>query len=108
MIFYNDKNMLFRFDDWVTEQMKTRQNVRNILKHLNKRGTPPPKVWWVPPTGVRSVLRLALRYLILVLKANKTQKGEKRTLNLKFYNCVMLFAYSKTFGYSYRILIGSF
>ena len=71
--------MLFRFDDWVTEQMKTRQNVRNILKHLNKRGTPPPKVWWVPPTGVRSVLRLALRYLILVLKANKTQKGEKRS-----------------------------
>lgn len=62
-IFVNGALEPARFDDWITEQMKARQNVRNILKHLNKRGTPPPKVWWVPPTGVRSVLRLALRHL---------------------------------------------
>ena len=56
--------MVSRFDDWVAEQLKTKQNVKYILKHLNKRGTPPPKVWWVPPTGIRSVLRLALRSVI--------------------------------------------
>jgi len=62
-IFINGALEPDRFDDWVMEQLKTKQNVRNILKHLNKRGTPPPKVWWVPPTGVKSVLRLALRHL---------------------------------------------
>ena len=48
---------------WVAAQLKARQNVRQVLRHVGKRGTPPPKVWWVPPTGLRSVLRLALRYL---------------------------------------------
>ena len=52
-----------RFLDWVTGQLKLKQNVRNVLRHLHKRGTPPPKVWWVPPTGIRSVVRLALRHL---------------------------------------------
>jgi len=52
-----------RFQDWVTGQLKLKQNVRNVLRHLHKRGTPPPKVWWVPPTGIRSVVRLALRHL---------------------------------------------
>jgi len=62
-IFINGALEPDRFENWVSDQMKTKQNVRNILKHLNKRGTPPPKVWWVPPTGVKSVLRLALRHL---------------------------------------------
>jgi len=57
----NENVSLSRFDEWVAQQVKVRQNVRSVLKHLHKRGTPPPKVWWVPPTGIRSVLRLALR-----------------------------------------------
>lgn len=52
-----------RVDTWVQSQLKMKQNVKHVLRHLHKRGTPPPKVWWVPPTGVRSVLRLALRHL---------------------------------------------
>ena len=56
----------------MAEQLKIKQNVKNILKHLNKRGTPPPKVWWVPPTGIRSVLRLALRYVNNKLMNSKT------------------------------------
>jgi hypothetical protein len=76
-IFVNGALEPARFDDWVTEQMKIRQNVRNILKHLNKRGTPPPKVWWVPPTGVRSVLRLALRHLnVTVMSSMESHKQE--------------------------------
>ena len=50
-----------RVDTWVQSQLKMKQNVKHVLRHLHKRGTPPPKVWWVPPTCVRSVLRLALR-----------------------------------------------
>ena len=52
-----------RVNTWVQQQLKMKTNVKNVLRHLHKRGTPPPKVWWVPPTGVRSVIRLALRHL---------------------------------------------
>lgn len=38
-----------KFDDWVSAQLKVKQNVRNVLRHLNKRGTPPPKVKVVHP-----------------------------------------------------------
>lgn len=62
-IFLNGALEPARFPDWVSQQMKIRQNVKNVLRHMNKRGTPPPKVWWVPPTGIRSVVRLALRHL---------------------------------------------
>lgn len=27
------------------------------------KGTPPPKVWWTPPTCLRTALRMALRHL---------------------------------------------
>ena len=52
-----------RVYSWIQHQLKMKTNVKNVLRHLHKRGTPPPKVWWVPPTGVRSVIRLALRHL---------------------------------------------
>lgn len=76
-IFINGALEPDRFDDWVAEQLKIKQNVKNILKHLNKRGTPPPKVWWVPPTGIRSVLRLALRHLnIPVMSSMESHRQE--------------------------------
>ena len=56
-----------RWDSWVDQQLKVKQNVKHILRHLNKRGTPPPKVWWVAPTAMRSVLRLALKQICLPL-----------------------------------------
>jgi len=43
----NDIWLVPRFEEWVSQQMKVRQNVRNVLKHLHKRGTPPPKVWTI-------------------------------------------------------------
>lgn len=63
-----------RREEWVAAQLKNRQNVKQVqapylapshhqvLRHVSKRGTPPPKVWWLAPCGLRSVLRLALRY----------------------------------------------
>lgn len=33
-----------RVDTWVAAQLKIKQNVKNVLRHLHKRGTPPPKV----------------------------------------------------------------
>ena len=59
-----------RVDSWVTRQLKMKRNVKEVLRHLHKRGTPPPKVWWVPPTGLRSVLRLAARHLGLSINCS--------------------------------------
>ena len=70
-----------RVDSWVAEQLKLKQNVKNTLRHLHKRGTPPPKVWWVPPTGVRSVVRLALRHLGLPINCTV----DSHTLEVVFF-----------------------
>ena len=70
-----------RVDTWVAEQLKLKQNVKNTLRHLHKRGTPPPKVWWVPPTGVRSVVRLALRHLGLPINCTV----DSHTLEVVFF-----------------------
>ena len=56
-----------RWQSWVEAQLKVKQNVKHVVRHLYKRGTPPPKVWWVAPTAMRSVLRLALRQVCLPL-----------------------------------------
>ncbi|XP_032511421.2 constitutive coactivator of PPAR-gamma-like protein 1 isoform X2 [Danaus plexippus] len=48
---------------WIQTQSTYRQRVNSVLRHIATKGTPPPKVWWVPPTGLHSCLRTALRYL---------------------------------------------
>ncbi|XP_060800922.1 constitutive coactivator of PPAR-gamma-like protein 1 isoform X3 [Amyelois transitella] len=48
---------------WMQTQATYRQRVNSVLRHIVTKGTPPPKVWWVPPTGLHSCLRTALRYL---------------------------------------------
>ncbi|XP_068630770.1 constitutive coactivator of PPAR-gamma-like protein 1 homolog isoform X2 [Battus philenor] len=48
---------------WIQTQATYRQRVNSVLRHIATKGTPPPKVWWVPPTGLHSCLRTALRYL---------------------------------------------
>ncbi|XP_050304271.1 constitutive coactivator of PPAR-gamma-like protein 1 isoform X2 [Anthonomus grandis grandis] len=52
-----------RMEEWKAEQAVIRQKVGMVLKHINTKGTPPPKVWWVPPITLRSALRMALRHL---------------------------------------------
>lgn len=52
-----------RTDEWIAEQANIRQRVGMVLKHINTKGTPPPKVWWTAPTCLRASLRMALRHL---------------------------------------------
>nr|CAH7767847.1 unnamed protein product [Callosobruchus chinensis] len=52
-----------RMNEWVAEQANNRQRVGMVLKHINTKATPPPKIWWTPPTCLRSALRMALRHL---------------------------------------------
>ena len=62
-VFLNGALEASRFQKWVQDQMKIKANVNQVLKHLTKRMTPPPKVFWVPPCSVKLLLRLAIRSL---------------------------------------------
>lgn len=37
-----------------------KERLNRVILHLQNRGTPPPKVWWLPPTCLREVLSLAM------------------------------------------------
>lgn len=63
VFFFNGSLESERMREWVASQLKARQNINLVLKHINSKGTPPPKVWWVPPTGLRTALRMAMRHL---------------------------------------------
>ena len=39
-----------------------KDRLSRVMLHLQNRGTPPPKVWWLPPTGLRDALSLAFHF----------------------------------------------
>lgn len=43
------------------ERQEYRQRTNSVLRHILFIGTPPPKIWWLPPSGLRTCLRNALR-----------------------------------------------
>ncbi|XP_059611488.1 constitutive coactivator of PPAR-gamma-like protein 1 [Phlebotomus argentipes] len=43
------------------ERNDFRQKTISVLKHIRMIGTPPPKIWWLPPSGLRTCLRNAMR-----------------------------------------------
>ena len=63
VVFFNGALESQRLNAWAKTQQEARQNVQQVLKHLNSKATPPPKVWWHPPSCLHSSLRLALRQL---------------------------------------------
>lgn len=62
-VFFNGALEPPRMHEWVRNQLAARSNIYQVLRHLHTKGTPPPKVWWVPPSTLRTALRLALRHL---------------------------------------------
>ncbi|KZS14381.1 Constitutive coactivator of PPAR-gamma protein 1 [Daphnia magna] len=62
-VFFNGSLEPPRMHEWVRNQLAARSNIYQVLRHLHTKGTPPPKVWWVPPSTLRTALRLALRHL---------------------------------------------
>jgi len=63
VVYFNGALEPTRMHEWVRNQLAARSNIYQVLRHLHTKGTPPPKVWWVPPSGLRTALRLALRHL---------------------------------------------
>ena len=44
-------------------QSQNKSRVKQALRHISKRGTPPPKAFWVPPSTLHTMQRLGLRSL---------------------------------------------
>lgn len=63
VVFFNGALELQRIKQWQALQEQQRKNTDRIFKHIQKKGTPPPKVWWTAPTFLRTALRLAFRQI---------------------------------------------
>jgi hypothetical protein len=63
VVFFDGSMQTQSIAQWHREQLATKRNVAQVFKHINNKATPPPKVWWVAPMGLRSILRLAFRHL---------------------------------------------
>ncbi|XP_029005792.1 constitutive coactivator of PPAR-gamma-like protein 1 homolog [Betta splendens] len=49
-----------RLHEWVKRQVNERQTAQQIISHVQNKGTPPPKVWFLPPVCMAHCIRLAL------------------------------------------------
>ncbi|KAL4655880.1 constitutive coactivator of PPAR-gamma-like protein 1 [Arapaima gigas] len=59
-----------RLHEWVKRQVNERQTAQQIVSHVQNKGTPPPKVWFLPPVCMAHCIRLALlRFHIAVAQS---------------------------------------
>ncbi len=63
VMFFNGALESQRLEEWFNIQLEDKRNVNQVLKHINNKATPPPKVWWISPVCLRSSLRMALRQM---------------------------------------------
>ncbi|KAL1116810.1 hypothetical protein AAG570_005280 [Ranatra chinensis] len=63
VVFFNGCTEQSRTQEWIQAQLRNRHKISQVLRHLNNKGTPPPKVWWTPPCCLRPTLRMVLRNL---------------------------------------------
>ncbi|XP_060678392.1 constitutive coactivator of PPAR-gamma-like protein 1 homolog [Hemiscyllium ocellatum] len=49
-----------RLPDWCRRQSQARHSAQLVANHVRSRGTPPPRVWFLPPPCLAHCVRLAL------------------------------------------------
>ncbi|XP_053576662.1 constitutive coactivator of PPAR-gamma-like protein 1 isoform X2 [Bombina bombina] len=59
-VFFNGALEKARLHEWVKRQGNERQTAQQIISHVQNKGTPPPKVWFLPPVCMAHCIRLAL------------------------------------------------
>uniref|UniRef100_UPI00358EB7C7 constitutive coactivator of PPAR-gamma-like protein 1 isoform X3 n=1 Tax=Myxine glutinosa TaxID=7769 RepID=UPI00358EB7C7 len=60
VVFFNGALEKGRLHEWVKRQANERQSSQHIVAHVQNKGTPPPKVWFIPPVALSHFVRLAL------------------------------------------------
>ncbi|XP_075431038.1 constitutive coactivator of PPAR-gamma-like protein 1 isoform X2 [Ascaphus truei] len=69
-VFFNGALEKARLHEWVKRQGNDRQTAQQIVSHVHNKGTPPPKVWFLPPVCMAHCIRLALiRFRIKVAQS---------------------------------------
>ncbi|XP_056293392.1 constitutive coactivator of PPAR-gamma-like protein 1 homolog isoform X2 [Pseudoliparis swirei] len=59
-----------RLHEWVKRQVNERQTAQQIISHVQNKGTPPPKVWFLPPVCMAHCIWLALlRFRVGVIQS---------------------------------------
>ncbi|XP_043934065.1 constitutive coactivator of PPAR-gamma-like protein 1 isoform X2 [Protopterus annectens] len=76
-VFFNGALEKGRLHEWVKRQANERQTAQQILSHIQNKGTPPPKVWFLPPVCMAHCIRLALiRFRIKVAQSTEDHHQE--------------------------------
>jgi len=57
--FFNGTADGSRFTEWCQKRADECSHIRNIAHHIILKATPPPKLWWIPPTFLTTAIRLA-------------------------------------------------
>ncbi|KAM8931129.1 constitutive coactivator of PPAR-gamma-like protein 1 isoform 2-T2 [Pelodytes ibericus] len=60
LVFFNGALDKPRLHEWVKRQGLERHSAQHIVSHVHSKGTPPPKVWFLPPVCLVHCIRLAL------------------------------------------------
>lgn len=63
VLFFNGAYEEDRFNEWTQKQEETRNRANAVLRHIAAKGTPPPKVWWIPPVCLRTAVKLYFHHL---------------------------------------------
>ncbi|XP_078391023.1 constitutive coactivator of PPAR-gamma-like protein 1 homolog isoform X1 [Cetorhinus maximus] len=59
-----------RLPDWARRQSQARHSAQLVVNHVRSRGTPPPRVWFLPPPCLAHCIRLALlRFRVKVVQS---------------------------------------
>ncbi|XP_078468445.1 constitutive coactivator of PPAR-gamma-like protein 1 isoform X2 [Lampetra planeri] len=60
VVFFSGALEKGRLPEWTKRQACERHTAQQIVAHVQSKGTPPPKVWFIPPVGLAHFIRLAL------------------------------------------------
>ena len=63
VVFFDGALESQKLNEWYADQLNAKKKVTFVLRHINNKGTPPPKVWWIPPVFLQGSLRMALRQM---------------------------------------------
>ncbi|GIX67600.1 constitutive coactivator of PPAR-gamma-like protein 1 homolog [Caerostris extrusa] len=85
-VFFNGASEPHRLNNWVEKQKSEKEKITQVLRHSSCKGTPPPKVWWVAPNGLRTCLRILLRHLKVNVVLTTNDHHQEVISYLKKYN----------------------
>ena len=77
LVYFNGTPMSAQYCDWFDSQITELHKIADIVRHVQNKATPPPKIWWVPPPCLTTVLRHAfiqLRVPVMSSYANHHQE----------------------------------